>query len=469
MIYFFSYRPPAFFNNQNMVTTMRNSTISENVNGDAIQGIGSDSSATVIEKMVDQIANDPLLLKRRIDFTNNLGVTGERRNVALYHSVIDSRLIIAGFGNSETLGLVNTGSPGCGKSYILTKVCKMHPRATQVVIVNASDKSFYHLTKSLKHKAIIFTEAFAFESKKNSELANVIRQLLSEGEAVYQVTQNSKFGHQTIEKKIEGPVSFITTTTFQSLERQLQDRLLKVYPDETANQTFAILEKTALSASTDQISNNSIELKAWLYFHDRLNPFRVIVPFAKKISNHIVKNPSSHPPVSTRRAFNKFISLIKSITILYQTQREKTTHGTLIASFEDYHMAQQIISGCFFDNIQEENELLVERLQFIRKNQPLKISDLKDAWKQSRQGISKWLKPRVKDGLLEWCDANGVSFVNNSALNKAKRSGNAYIKTTFKSINFLTPMLPSTFEITQDPEWDTEGSLFTQYDLYLES
>ncbi len=47
-------------------------------------------------KMAEQIAQDPMLLKNKIDLIGQLGVIGERKNIALYMTVIDSCLLPMG-------------------------------------------------------------------------------------------------------------------------------------------------------------------------------------------------------------------------------------------------------------------------------------------------------------------------------------------------------------------------------------
>jgi hypothetical protein len=56
----------------------------------------------------------------------------------------------------------------------------------------------------------------------------------------------------------------------------------------------------------------------------------------------------------------------------------------------------------------------------------------------------------------------GLTFDRPRDLEKAKRSGNAYVRLA-NSIG-----LPSPFELTGDPSWAEGGSLFTVYDLHLD-
>jgi hypothetical protein len=69
-----------------------------------------------------------------------------------------------------------------------------------------SAKCLYYLDGGLKHKALIATEAFQFQSKKgvDSEIAYTVRSLLSEGSVRYQVTERIEGkGRRIVEKRLD--------------------------------------------------------------------------------------------------------------------------------------------------------------------------------------------------------------------------------------------------------------------------
>ena len=76
--------------------------------------------------------------------------------------------------------------------------------------------------------------------------------------------------------------------------------------------------------------------------------------------------------------------------------------------------------------------------------------------------ISQWLNPLVSKGVLIWCDENGGQFPDVQSLEKAKRSGNAYVRMNG------TFGLPSPYDLTGDVRWSPNGELFMEYDLELE-
>ena len=76
--------------------------------------------------------------------------------------------------------------------------------------------------------------------------------------------------------------------------------------------------------------------------------------------------------------------------------------------------------------------------------------------------ISQWLNPLVSKGVFKWCDESGMKFQDVPALEKAKRSGNAYIRMNG------TLGLPTPYELTGDERWSPGGELFREYDLGID-
>jgi hypothetical protein len=68
----------------------------------------------------------------------------------------------------------------------------------------------------------------------------------------------------------------------------------------------------------------------------------------------------------------------------------------------------------------------------------------------------------IEKGVLSWCDEKGQGFMGVADLEKAKRSGRAYL--TF----FGGRYLPTVFELTGDPQWNREGELYAAYNLHLD-
>lgn len=413
-----------------------------------------------IQKMAEQIAHDPLLLKNRIDLIGRFGVVGERKNIGFYMTVIDSCLLPMGSTGSEALAIKNSGPYGAGKSHPMFACLKLYPKSAYHLITSGSAKSLYHVQGGLKHKALILTEALALqgENSGDNELAYSIRSLVSEGSLSYQYTGYDEDGNKrTIIRKMDGPTSLITTTIKGRLEAQLEDRLITIHPNTSSKQTQDILNKTAeiASGSVDQVDEKTIN--AWKLFYDSLEFVEVVIPFAGGIAEFI--NASGKLPIAARRAFKRVLSVVKTISTIHQKQRRKDDMGRVIAEMQDYAIAFQLINDSFMESLGEGKKYTDARIKIIEKNKMISSKDLSKVTGVSGAAISQWMKPLIDDGVLAWCDEKGDEFEDTASLEKAKRSGSAFVRVAYVN------SLPTPFQLTGDKRWDKDGDLYIKYDL----
>jgi len=148
---------------------------------------------------------------------------------------------------------------------------------------------------------------------------------------------------------------------------------------------------------------------------------------------------------------------------MYQKQRSRDDLGRVIAECSDYAIAVQFIGESFRESIGEGNGYTKKRIKIIEKHGMIAPKDLAKLIGVSGAAISQWMKPLIKKGVLMWVDKDGGVFPDVKSLEKAKRSGKAYIKVG--QFN----RLPTPFELTGNPDWDIEGELYLQYDLGFES
>jgi hypothetical protein len=420
-----------------------------------------------IIKAAEDIAKDPLLFKNRIDVINLAGVVGERKTIAMYLSAIDSRLLPDNFSSSNVLAVKNAGHFGAGKSYTLTMCTQVYPDNAYYMITNGSAKSLYYLEGGLKNKALIVTEGFQFQENNaaDSELVYVTRSLISEGRIRYCVVEKDKDGNLiTVEKKLDGPTSFITTTIMENLEPQLEDRMFSIHPDEGIQQTKEILTMIAKQKNGTFTGLDIKTIETWKYFHSLLKPVEVDIPFSEKLSEFINKNETV--PLSTRRAIKRVLIVIQVVTCAYQYQRKKNDKGKLIAEMCDYWMAYQIVTESFRENMGAPDEKTEERVEFIKKRVKVLPKDIAKEFAVS--SVSAWTTDKVKKGILSWCDESGNYFSDDKALSKAKHTGKAYLKINDDSSPEITG-LPLPEDLTDDPDWKKNGKLYTMYDLNLKN
>jgi DNA primase len=325
-----------------------------------------------IEKAARALAKDPQLFRKRLDVLNDAGVVGERRTVAMYFCAMDSRLLPNNIVIPNVLAMKNAGHYGAGKSFTLTMCTQVYPEEAYFMITNGSGKSLYFLDGGLKHRCLIVTEGFQFQENNasDSELVYSIRSLISEGRVSYCVVEKGEDGKLvTVEKKLEGPTSFITTTVMDDLEPQLEDRLFTIHPDEGFEQTKDIITMTGLQRAGLYTGLDKKVIDTWKQYHRTLKPVEVVIPFSPAIASFITRNPKV--PLATRRAFNRVLIVIQSVVCSYQHQRKKDQRGKLIAEIADYWMALQIVREAFQENLSRRDKKTEERLQILEEKGPL--------------------------------------------------------------------------------------------------
>jgi len=423
-----------------------------------------------VEKEALAIAMDPLLLKKRIDVINQAGVVGERGTVAMYQCALDSRLLPEDNLSPNVLAIKNAGHFGAGKSFTLSTCLQIYPQSAYFLMTNGSAKSIFFLKGGLKHKALIITEGFQFQANNavDSELVYSIRSLLSEGRVSYCVVEKDEKTGQltTIEKKVEGPTSFITTTIMESLEAQFEDRLFTIHPDESVDQTRRIIMMIMAKKSGKFQGLDQKTIDSWKKFHESLKPVDVLISFAEDIGRFITKD--GDPLIATRRASNRVMTVIQSIACAYQHQRQRDSKNRLIAEIADYWMAFQVVQDAFRENMGGQDKKTEKYLAVIKEKQRITPGNLAKIFRVSGSAISGWAWKSIQGGMIEWCDENGYHFVDDKALKKAKHQGTAYLKISDTYQNETVKGLPTPFDLTGDARWDVGGDLLQMFNLELE-
>jgi DNA primase len=422
-----------------------------------------------VQSKAEAIAKDTALIRKRIEAVNKSGVVGEKKVIAMYFAALDSRLLPEDTASPNALAIKNAGHHGSGKSFTMKKCLELYPKDSYHLITSGSAKSLYYLPHGLKNRALIVAEAFQFQASNaaDSEFVYVVRSLLSEGRVSYQVPQKDDDGKFiTVEKCLDGPTSFITTTIIDKLEPQLEDRLFTIHPDESMEQTRSIMTLTARIKDGSFEGIDKAARLAWRHFHSLLKPVDVVIPYAGQISQYLQQDEKL--PIAARRAFNRSMAIIQTVVCAYQFQRKQDDRGRYIAEICDYWMALQIVREAFRETLGQQSKEDALRIKFIRENGPVQYGTLTSEWGVSKSALTGWVRGKLYDGILSWCNEEGEDFEDNAALKKAKHSGKAYLKINDSfHINDVTG-LPTPYDLTGDIRWDEGGELYRLYDLGLD-
>ena len=233
--------------------------------------------------------------------------------------------------------------------------------------------------------------------------------------------------------------------------------MITTHPNTTAEQTKDIISRTAEIASGNGQMVDDKTIAALKYFYESLETVVVVVPYAKDISDFV--NRGGSLPISARRAFKRVLSAIKTIALIHQKQRSQDEMGRIIAEYCDYALAYQLTEDAYMESIGNAKKYTDKRIKIIEKQGMIAPKDLAKVTGVSVAAISQWMKPLLEKGVLMWVDHADNTFADVESLEKAKRSGKAYIRVGHFNC------LPTPFELSNDNRWDIEGEFYKQFDL----
>jgi len=332
------------------------------------------------------LLTDPDLLNRILQDFNAAGVVGEETNKLVGYLACVSRLL------QKPLAVMVQSSSAAGKSSLMDAILNLMPKDERVQYSAMTGQSLFYMGENdLKHKILAITEE---EGAHNASYA--LKLLQSEGEVTIASTGKDDTTGDLVTRKyrVEGPVMLFMTTTAIDIDEELMNRCLILSVDESREQTKAIHERQRAEETLDGLFARE-EKNALTTLHQNaqqlLKPVVVINPYARHLT-------FLDDQTRTRRDHKKYLTLIKSITLLHQYQRElktQTRHGQakeyIEVSLRDIELANQLaheILGHTLDELPPQTRKLLTQIKtFVTeacKKQTIKQSDYRFSRKALR-------------------------------------------------------------------------------------
>jgi energy-coupling factor transporter ATP-binding protein EcfA2 len=269
-----------------------------------------------------------------VKFAGEIGkvISGEDRNAKIVYLNATTRV----FDKCNHTAI--KGPSGCGKSELRTRVLEFMPPESVISFTALSEKALIFEKRSFEHKILSMGEAAATEDAEFQDY--LLRELMSEGSLRYPVVQKVDGELVTITIEKDGPVSFVVTTTRNTLHPENETRLLSIEVDDSAEQTAQVLAKIAVVHGLNG-GRSPINLEPWRDFQrwlERGNR-KVVVPYAVVLARLIP--PSA---VRLRRDFTQLILAIKAHALIHRNHRKTSEFGEIIADVEnDYAAVRDIM------------------------------------------------------------------------------------------------------------------------------
>nr|WP_016754481.1 hypothetical protein [Leptospira santarosai] len=177
---------------------------------------------------------------------------------------------------------------------------------------------FYMSSTNLKNKVLAISEEEGVERAKYA-----LKILQSEKRiSIATTTKDPQSGRlSTTEYTVEGPVVLFLTTTSVEIDEELQNRAIVLTVNEDREQTRTILENQRTEETLEGVFKQNTKEQIVTRHQNvqrLLKRVAVVNPYAKEI-----KFPDTR--LRMRRDQKKYLTLIRSIALLYQYQREEKT------------------------------------------------------------------------------------------------------------------------------------------------
>ncbi len=303
----------------------------------------------------------PKLLDRIASAYDQAGIVGEQTNLLAAYLACASRKL------AKPLAVIIQSTSAAGKSTLMEAVLSFFPPEEQVKYSAMTGQSLYYLGETnLKHKILAIVE------EEGAEKASYALKLLqSEGELTIASTgKDPKSGRmETQEYHVEGPVAIVFTTTSIDIDEELMNRCLVLTVDESRKQTERIheLQREARTIEGILAAEKRKDIQRLLQNAQRLlQPFKIANPFARHLT-------FTSGRTRTRRDHEKYLTLIDTIALLHQHQRETIKHQVngrevemLPVTIEDIEAANKIapeVLGRSLDELPPQTRSLLNKIK----------------------------------------------------------------------------------------------------------
>jgi DNA primase len=296
-----------------------------------------------------ELLRDPRLLERVLADFEKCGVVGEETNKKVSYLAAVSRLL------DKPLAIVVQSASSAGKSSLMDAVLDFIPEEQRESYSAMTGQALFYMgQKNLKHKILAVSE-----EEGAQRAAYALKLLQSEGKLKIASTgKDPVSGKQvTHEYTVEGPVMIFLTTTAQQVDEELLNRSIVLTVNEEREQTRAIHRKQREARTTEG-------LWAWrerariVKLHRNVQ--RLLRPIAVANNQPDVDEDFPDHMTRTRRDHAKLLTLIDSIALLHQHQREikrdmrgGDTLEYIEATAEDVALAKQLMRQVIMPSLDE--------------------------------------------------------------------------------------------------------------------
>jgi DNA primase len=253
---------------------------------------------------------DPKLTSRIVEDFERVGLVGEPSNALVAYLACISRKLAA------PLAVLIQSTSAAGKSTLMDSVLALVPAEDRVHYSAMTGQSLFYLgEQEIKHRILAIAEEEGVR-----QAAYALKVLQSQGELTIASTGKDPATGMLVTQqyRVEGPVMLFLTTTAIDVDEELVNRCLVLTINESREQTRLIQQRQrARRTLAGLMAQSEAEAVTQLHQHAQrlLRPLAVVNPYAEQLT-------FLDDRTRTRRDHAKYLTLIESIALLHQHQRE---------------------------------------------------------------------------------------------------------------------------------------------------
>ncbi|HZT02031.1 MAG TPA: CHC2 zinc finger domain-containing protein [Steroidobacteraceae bacterium] len=253
---------------------------------------------------------DEKLIERIVGDFERVGLVGEPSNALVAYLACISRKL------ASPLAVLIQSTSAAGKSTFMDAVLALTPEEDRVHYSAMTGQSLFYLgEQEIKHKILAIAEEEGVR-----QAAYALKVLQSQGELTIASTGKDPATGMLVTQqyRVEGPVMLFLTTTAIDVDEELTNRCLVLTINESREQTRAIQARQRSRRTLAGLMAQS-EAEAIQRLHRNaqrlLRPLAVVNPYAERLT-------FLDDRTRTRRDHAKYLTLIETIALLHQHQRD---------------------------------------------------------------------------------------------------------------------------------------------------
>ena len=334
-----------------------------------------------------KLAKSPKLFELILKDYEKLGSIGEENNKLISYLAGVSRLF------EKPLSVMVISSSGAGKSDLVTKTLSLMSPEDVIELTSLSAKAlFYKGENSLKSKILSLEEDAGGESASYA-----IRQLISSSALTVESTIRDQLDGKikTQVNKVNCQTAVFVTSTNPDTDQETKSRFFILHVDESEEQTQRIIKLQKQShqlSSLSQVSNKEKVERLHQNLQRLLKYYPIVNPFVNKLKHQDNR-------LGARRNFPKYLTLIDSICLLRQFQKDVQRHESieyLEVEQEDIKLAEKLFNYVVDNSISELNNHSRELLRVIKDKYPEESFSRKEV-----RDLTHWSLTKVQRCMTE--------------------------------------------------------------------